>query len=127
MFAVFAHFDTVAHMAGGVGGDKDSFDAVVLHQFFKGRISLLATTSLGQLGAAVRNEIAHGRDLNVGMILETEVSSKFADSVSDDADANLPVRNGFPILRSVWVTGATFESLDHFFLAGNSLRERHGR
>jgi hypothetical protein len=125
MFAVFEHFDAVTHMAGGVGGDKDSFDAIVLHQFFEGRVSLPATTGPGELGTAVRNEIADGHDLDIGMILETEVSSKFADTISDDADTNLPVRNGFPTLRSVWVNGAALESLDYFFLAGNSLRERH--
>src|SRR5215468_4282275 len=110
MFAVFEHFDAVTHMAGGVGGDKDSFNALVLHQFFEGRVSPPATTGLCQLGTAVRNEIAHGHDLDIGMILETEVSSKFANTISDDADANLPLRNGFPILRSVRVNGATLES-----------------
>src|SRR5262249_7459029 len=103
------------------------FDALVLHQFFEGRVSLPATTGLGQLGATVRDEITHGHDLDIGMILETEVRSKFANTISDDSDANLPVRNGFPILRSVWVNGAALESLNCFFLAGNSLRERHGR
>src|SRR5262245_24009118 len=119
MFAVFEHFDAVTHMAGGVGGDKDSFDALVLHQFFEGRVSLLATTGRGQLGTAVRNEIAHGHNFDIGMILETEVSSKFANTIPDDPDTNLTVRNGFPILRSIRVNGATLESLDYFFLAGN--------
>ena len=76
-----------------IGGDEYGFDAVILHQFFERGISLLAAASFGETVTAVGHEIAHGDNLDIRMVLKSKVCSELAEPVTNDAEANLPIRN----------------------------------
>ncbi len=107
VLAVLEDLDAVLGVAGGVGRHENGLDRVVLDQCFQRRIRLPATAFLGQGVAPVQKQVADGRHRDVGMILETELRAELAGAVADDADANLPIRNGFPgSLRALRRCGA---------------------
>ena len=96
VLAVLEHLDAVPGVARGVGGHEDGLDRVVLDQLFQRRIGLLAAAGLGQLRAAVGNQVADGRHRDVRMVLEAERRAELADAVADDAHADLAVGDRLP-------------------------------
>ena len=72
VLAVVHAEDRVAGVAGGVGGEEDGLDRLVLDHLLERRIGLRAAAGLGQAGAAVRIEVADGDHLGIGMVLESE-------------------------------------------------------
>src|SRR6267378_387679 len=109
------HLDAVLRVIGRIGRYKDRFDAIIFHQLFQRRISLLATASLCQSRATLRNKIAYRQDLDIWMVLKSKLCAEFAYSVSHNPDAQLPIRYGFPAFRSVWVLRCSLETLYGFF------------
>ncbi len=117
----------MAGVAGGVGGDEDRFDPVVLDQLFERRIGFLAAAGLGQAGAAVGDQIADGDDLDVGVILQAERRAEAARAVSDDAHAELAVGGGLPPFVNAGIGGFLLEALDRLLGFGGRGGQPEGR
>ncbi len=127
VLAVLEHVDAVPGVAGGVGGHEDGLDRVVLDHFFKGRVGLLAAAGLGQLGAAIGEQVADGRDRDVRMVLEAERRAEAADAVADDADAQLAIGDRRPFPREVWALSAFRQSLESSSPGRERFRQPQGR
>ena len=123
MLAVFEDVHAVPSMAGSVRGHKHCLERVVLHQFFQRGIRLFASARLSQRGTPVGKQIADRRDFHVRVILEAEGRTELTDAESDNAHADLAVRNRLPPLRSGRVGRRLLEALDGFFLSQPGTRQ----
>src|ERR1041384_5277102 len=124
MLAVFQHLHAMARMAGSIRGNEYRLDPVIFDEFLQRRIGFGATAGLGQLRAAVGEQVAHSHDLHVRVALEPKLGPKLADAVTHDPNADPPVRNGLPVPRSVWIFGPLLKALNNFFLGAARLLKR---
>ena len=82
----------------GVRGDKNRFNATIFDKFLQRWISGLAAAGFGQVGATVRNKITHSNDFDIGVILEAELGAELAETIANDANADLSIGDGLPTL-----------------------------
>ncbi len=98
VLAVVEHLDAMPRVAGGVGGHEDRLDLRVFDQLFERVIRLAASAGLHQAVSPLGDQVADRDDLDVGMVLETELGPELAHAVPDDADADLAVGDRLPSL-----------------------------
>ncbi|OPZ94391.1 MAG: hypothetical protein BWY71_02401 [Planctomycetes bacterium ADurb.Bin412] len=91
MLAVLQAQDRMFGVGGGVRGTKDGLDGIVLDHLLQRRVGLAALGLLGHIGAAVREQIAHRHQLDVGMMLKTELQAELAKAMADNAHPYLAV------------------------------------
>jgi hypothetical protein len=127
MFTVFKNLETMVDMARSVGGDEHSLDAVIEYELLEGGICLGATAFFRQLGAAVWKKVTHGNDLDVRVVLETELRAELALPISNDADANFPRRHRLPTFGCVWIFGSFFKTLNGLLPTLDAQGEARGR
>ena len=74
-----------------IGGDVDGLDLLVLDHLLTGRVGLLGSHSLGQLGTTVWVEIG-GRDhLHIRVVLVKKGSSKLAQTKAGNTDLDFAI------------------------------------
>ena len=73
---------------------------------------LLHFALAGHVRAAIREQIAHRDQFDIGVGLEVERQAELADAMADDPDADLAVTEGFPELRAVVVGPGLVEAGD---------------
>jgi len=117
VLAVLKHFDTMADVARRISRHPDRLNRIILDKLFERRIRLGTTACLGQLRATVGDQITHGDNLDIGMILKTERRPEFAQAIPDNAHPDLSVGNRFPRLVRPRVASDVAESLNRL-LAG---------
>ena len=118
VLAVLEHLDAVPGMARRVGRDEHRLNAVVLHEFLERRIGLRTAGRLGEIGAAVGEQVADRDDLDVRVVLKAEGRGELAEAVADQSDADLAVGDRHPVLRRVGVFRSLLEARDHFAPGG---------
>jgi len=101
MLAVTEGIYDMSGMRRCIGCNKDCFNIAILHQLFQGWICYGTVTGFGKGSAPVREEVTYCHYLDIRMILESEVGSESADTVTNYPHADLSVGNRYPAFRSV--------------------------
>ena len=126
MLAVSKTECRVARVAGGIGGEKDGLDFVVFDHFFQRRVSFGTAASFGEVGATIGEQIAHGENFDIWVVLKAKSCPELAQAITDYPNANFPVRNRFPALGSIGIFRGFFQTGNGFLFccvcAGKSQR-----